>query len=80
MKPRDGQQDVRREVMHVVGWRGANGVEQRAVQRVFFSHEPNEPPHVHVDREICRRNSGFSLWHLHGISGFQRENCEGSEA
>ena len=19
----------------------------------FFSHEPNEPPHVHVDREAC---------------------------
>ena len=19
----------------------------------FYSHEPNEPPHVHVDRELC---------------------------
>lgn len=41
----------------------------------FFSHEPNEPPHVHVDRDACSakfwlrpvglaRSSGFSAKEL----------------
>jgi hypothetical protein len=30
---------------------GANGLETWSLPRVLFSHEPNEPPHVHVDRD-----------------------------
>jgi Domain of unknown function (DUF4160) len=36
--------------MHVVGCRRANGVGSGPYRIYFFSHEPNEPPHVHVDR------------------------------
>jgi hypothetical protein len=44
----------------------------------FFSHEPNEPPHVHVDRAECSaklwlepvslaRNAGFAAHELRAI-------------
>ena len=44
----------------------------------FFSHEPNEPPHMHIDSDYCSakfwlnpvaraRNAGFSPKELHEI-------------
>jgi hypothetical protein len=27
----------------------------------FYSHEPNEPPHIHVDRDDQSANSGWTL-------------------
>jgi hypothetical protein len=46
----------------------------------FYSHEPNEPPHVHVDRDDCTakfwlkdtalaQNIGFSAKELRVIQG-----------
>jgi hypothetical protein len=51
----------------------------------FFSHEPNEPPHVHVDRDLqsakfwldpvgLARNLGFSARELRRIESLIREN------
>ncbi|MBW2072015.1 MAG: DUF4160 domain-containing protein [Deltaproteobacteria bacterium] len=51
----------------------------------FYSHEPNEPPHVHVDREnhSCKfwlnpvslaRNLGFSARELRKIASVVEEN------
>lgn len=51
----------------------------------FFSHEPNEPPHVHVDREAfsakfwlqpigLARNLGFSPHELKRINGLIEAN------
>ena len=53
----------------------------------FFSHEPNEPPHVHVDRDDQSAkfwlnpvglaiNLGFSPVELRRIQGIIRENEE----
>ena len=56
--------------------------------RIYFhSHEPNEPPHVHVDREkfSCKfwlgpvslaRNLGFSANELRRIASILTENEE----
>jgi hypothetical protein len=51
----------------------------------FYSHEPNEPPHVHVDRDdrtakfwlepvVLARNLGFSARELTRIERLIREN------
>jgi hypothetical protein len=51
----------------------------------FYSHEPNEPPHVHVDRDdlsakfwldpvALARNYGFSASELTRIERLIREN------
>ena len=51
----------------------------------FFSHEPNEPPHVHVDRDqlsakvwlqpvALARNIGFSAHELNRILKLAEEN------
>ncbi len=51
----------------------------------FYSHEPNEPPHVHVDRDDCSckfwigtvalsRNLGFSARELLVIQTIIHEN------
>lgn len=51
----------------------------------FFSHEPNEPPHVHVDREDCSakfwltppglaRNKGFRPLELRRLYQIVVEN------
>ena len=51
----------------------------------FFSHEPNEPPHVHVDRDDrsakfwldpvgLARNLGFSAHELRDIDRILREH------
>ncbi|HUI42422.1 MAG TPA: DUF4160 domain-containing protein [Terriglobia bacterium] len=51
----------------------------------FYSHEPNEPAHVHVDRDdqsakfwlkpvALARNLGFSPVELGRIQGILREN------
>ena len=51
----------------------------------FYSHEPNEPPHVHIDREdlSCKfwlkpvamaRNLGFSAKELRDIEKIITEN------
>ena len=51
----------------------------------FHSHEPNEPPHVHIDRDndSCKfcldpvalvRNLGFSAKELRDIEKIIREN------
>jgi hypothetical protein len=53
----------------------------------FFSHEPNEAPHVHVDRDersakvwidpvVVARNVGFSARELRRIEALIRENQE----
>jgi len=53
----------------------------------FFSHEPNEPPHVHVDRHdrsakfwlkplALVRNFGFSLHELRRIRTLIEDNHE----
>ncbi|MBA3440075.1 MAG: DUF4160 domain-containing protein [Pyrinomonadaceae bacterium] len=51
----------------------------------FYSHEPNEPPHVHVDRDnlsakfwlnpvSLARNLGFSARELRQVERLVREN------
>jgi hypothetical protein len=51
----------------------------------FHSHEPNEPPHVHVDRDdqsakfwlrpvVLARNLGFSAVELRRILQMVKEN------
>jgi len=51
----------------------------------FFSHEPNEPPHVHVDRDdlsakfwlqpvALARNSGYPAHELRRIRRLIEEN------
>ena len=51
----------------------------------FFSHEPNEPPHVHIDRDIqsskfwltpvsLARNLGFDAKELRKIESILFEN------
>ena len=51
----------------------------------FYSHEPDEPPHVHVDRDdqsakfwlepvALARNLGFSPVELRRIQGTLKEN------
>ena len=51
----------------------------------FYSHEPNEPPHVHVDRDDCSakfwlrdtalaQNIGFSAKELRVIQGHVRDH------
>jgi hypothetical protein len=53
----------------------------------FFSHEPNEPPHVHVDRDdlsakfwlqplALARNFGFAPRELRRIRALIEENRE----
>lgn len=53
----------------------------------FYSHEPNEPPHVHVDRDnmsakFCRkpvalcRNLGFSAVELGKVQWVLQEHQE----
>lgn len=54
----------------------------------FYSHEPNEPPHVHVDRDALSakfwlnpvalaRNRGFSARELRKIEDLTRQNRAG---
>ena len=51
----------------------------------FFSHEPNEPPHIHVDREglsakfwlnpvALARNTGFNPKELNSLQGMVRDH------
>lgn len=51
----------------------------------FYSHEPNEPPHVHVDREVLSAkfwldpvaltaNFGFSARELRTLQGIVEEH------
>ncbi|MEI9965572.1 MAG: DUF4160 domain-containing protein [Caulobacteraceae bacterium] len=51
----------------------------------FYSHEPNEPPHVHVDKGSCSlkawlepvalaRNLGFRAHELNAILALVREH------
>jgi hypothetical protein len=51
----------------------------------FFSHEPDEPPHVHVDRDdasaklwlgpvAVARNYGFSAVELRGVQRLVEDN------
>lgn len=53
----------------------------------FYSHEPNEPPHVHIDRDrdsvkfwllpvSLARNIGFSAKELRNIEKIVRDNQE----
>lgn len=52
----------------------------------FYSHEPNEPPHVHIDRErlsakfwlrpvSLARNYGFSARELRRLESLVREHA-----
>lgn len=54
----------------------------------FYSHEPNEPPHVHIDRDdaTCKfwiepvalaRNLGFSAKELRDIERLVIDNQQG---
>ena len=54
----------------------------------FYSHEPNEPPHVHIDRDdaTCKfwldpvalvRNLGFSAKELRDIEKLVIDNRQG---
>jgi len=64
----------------------ANGSENRGPYRFYFySHEPNEPPHMHVDRDddsakfwlepvSLARNLGFSGHELRTIERIARNN------
>ncbi len=56
-----------------------------AYRLYFFSHEPNEPPHVHIDRDrlsakfwlspvSLARNRGFNARDLRKIEVIVREN------
>ncbi len=51
----------------------------------FYSHEPNEPPHVHIDRDnlsakfwlnpvSLARNRGFGARELRQLEGIVQEN------
>ncbi len=51
----------------------------------FYSHEPNEPPHVHVDRDdlsakywlvtvSLAKNYGFSSRELNKVESLMKEN------
>ena len=68
-----------------------NGVEMPTVLKIgpfkfyFYSHEPNEPPHIHIDRErysakfwlepvALARNIGFSPQELRKLEKLVREN------
>lgn len=53
----------------------------------FYSHEPNEPPHIHVDRDErsakfwldpvqLARNLGFRARELREIQSVVTENCD----
>jgi len=44
----------------------------------FFSHEPNEPPHVHVDRDNLSANSGCSPLLSHATLAFPPTSCDES--
>lgn len=57
----------------------------RAYRFYFYSHEPNEPPHIHVDRDRLSakfwlnpvglaRNLGFNARELRRIEGMVEEN------
>ena len=56
----------------------------------FYSHEPNEPRHVHIDRDECTakfwlqdtalaQNVGFSAKELRVIQGHVADNREAFE-
>ena len=51
----------------------------------FFSHEPNEPPHVHIDRDDqglagshggCQKSRGFRAHEIGSIVGMVSDNRE----
>ena len=59
----------------------------QAYRFYFYSHEPNEPPHVHVDRDNLSakfwldvvglaRNRGFTARELRQIESIVAENRE----
>lgn len=59
----------------------------QAYRFYFYSHEPNEPPHVHIDRdelsakfwlEVVRlaRNRGFTARELRQLESIVAENRE----
>jgi hypothetical protein len=39
-------------------WRRADHSDGGALPNVLYSHEPNEPPHIHVDRD----NQSAKFW------------------
>ena len=58
---------------------------QGGLRFYFFSHEPNEPPHVHVDRGAATmkawldpvehaRNRGFRAHEINGILAIVKEH------
>jgi len=63
----------------------ADDFERRPVPILFYSHEPNEPPHIHVDRDdssakfwldtvSLARNFGFSARELRRVQSLVEEN------
>jgi hypothetical protein len=66
-------------------WVRADGFAVRCLPPVFYSHEPNEPPHVHLDRDDqsakfwlgpigLALNLGFSPVELRRIQRMLKEN------
>ena len=66
-------------------WTHADGSEKWTIPVLLLSHEPNEPPHVHVDRDDASakfwldpislaRNLGFSAHELRGVDRIIRDN------
>ena len=38
----------------------------------FFSHEPNEPPHVHIDKGDATIKVGWRVWKSSSAGAFAR--------
>ena len=42
----------------------------------FYSHEPNEPPHVHVDRDDCSAKVWLEKIQIARVSGYQPKDLK----
>jgi Domain of unknown function (DUF4160) len=51
--------------------RDADGAPIRPVSLNFYSHEPNEPPHIHVDRDDLSAKFWLNPVQLAGNFGFR---------
>lgn len=71
----------------MVDYRSAHGLRSGPYRVYFFSHEPNEPPRVHVDRDdlsakfwlqalALARNFGFPPRELRRLRVLVEENRE----
>jgi hypothetical protein len=51
----------------------ANCISHWAIPFFFYSHEPNEPPHVHIDREKCSAKFWLKKVSLANNLGFAKK-------